>query len=401
MRREPGAHQGSDRAGVGAPAEAQGFDQVPQLVRGITAGLLMLGQARAPSRSWSGSPRALGHVDAPEAGALAAPRLDRLADAIVSVEYYMETLQAGRRDPGGCSTTPRLSVDGARTRARPGRSSACGPARVDSETAASGPPPRHRLASTTAVAGRRAARCAGRDGCRPSPPALAIEPRSGTVALFIEEARENVATPRRAVPAVGAGPTDAEALRDLRRAFHTLEGQRPHGRRAARRRVRVGGREPAEPRDQPDPRALAGHRGRWCGEAVTRAAAARRRARARDHGASTHRGLRARRCAGGGSALCRSPKARCRRGCSPRARPQPEQRRERRRRRWTRAARHLPQGDRRPRRASVRDFIERCGSGAGAVCGDRGALSRLPHAERDLEDGWGAAGHQGAEPMEH
>ncbi len=25
--------------------------------------------------------------------------LDRLADAIVSVEYYMETLQAGRTDP--------------------------------------------------------------------------------------------------------------------------------------------------------------------------------------------------------------------------------------------------------------------------------------------------------------
>ena len=35
----------------------------------------------------------------PGAPALPAGFLDRLADAIVSVEYYMETLQAGRSDP--------------------------------------------------------------------------------------------------------------------------------------------------------------------------------------------------------------------------------------------------------------------------------------------------------------
>ena len=28
-----------------------------------------------------------------------AARLDRLADAMVSIEYYMETLEAGRTDP--------------------------------------------------------------------------------------------------------------------------------------------------------------------------------------------------------------------------------------------------------------------------------------------------------------
>jgi chemosensory pili system protein ChpA (sensor histidine kinase/response regulator) len=65
-------------------------------MRGITAGLLMLGKTRAVGdrRGHQRLPRA-----SMQAGrlALAAQRLDRLADAIVSVEYYMETLQAGSR----------------------------------------------------------------------------------------------------------------------------------------------------------------------------------------------------------------------------------------------------------------------------------------------------------------
>ena len=35
----------------------------------------------------------------PGGSRLAPQALDRLADAIVSIEYYMETLQAGRADP--------------------------------------------------------------------------------------------------------------------------------------------------------------------------------------------------------------------------------------------------------------------------------------------------------------
>ncbi|MGB5104527.1 MAG: hypothetical protein WBO04_14585, partial [Steroidobacteraceae bacterium] len=82
---------------LGAPAEAQGLDQVPQLVRGITAGLLMLGKQRAVE-VMEGVGRALGSIVRPDSMALAVPRLDRLADAIVAVEYYMEMLQAGRPD---------------------------------------------------------------------------------------------------------------------------------------------------------------------------------------------------------------------------------------------------------------------------------------------------------------
>jgi len=80
-----------------APTESQGLDQVPQLVRGITAGLLMLGKQRAVE-VMEGVGRGLGAVLRPGPEALTTARLERLADAIVAVEYYMEMLQAGRLD---------------------------------------------------------------------------------------------------------------------------------------------------------------------------------------------------------------------------------------------------------------------------------------------------------------
>src|SRR5688572_23654012 len=75
-----------------------GPDAAPALARGITAGLLLLGRNRAMEVM-----RRIGdHV-----AALLGPGIlsrndeyiDRLADAIVGIEYYMETLQAGRGDP--------------------------------------------------------------------------------------------------------------------------------------------------------------------------------------------------------------------------------------------------------------------------------------------------------------
>src|SRR5580698_5357287 len=76
----------------------QGLDNVPQLLRGITAGLLMLGKVRAVELmdAVGGEVRKLIEPGAPAPDAL---RLERVADAIVSIEYYMETLQNGRADP--------------------------------------------------------------------------------------------------------------------------------------------------------------------------------------------------------------------------------------------------------------------------------------------------------------
>src|SRR5271166_3120584 len=76
----------------------QGLDNVPQLLRGITAGLLMLGKGRAVELmdAIGAEVRKLIEPGAPAPDSL---RLERVADAIVSIEYYMETLQNGRNDP--------------------------------------------------------------------------------------------------------------------------------------------------------------------------------------------------------------------------------------------------------------------------------------------------------------
>src|SRR3979490_294749 len=76
----------------------QGLDNVPQLLRGITAGLLMLGKSGAVELmdAIGAQVRKLIEPGAPTPDAI---RLERVADAIVSIEYYMETLQSGRNDP--------------------------------------------------------------------------------------------------------------------------------------------------------------------------------------------------------------------------------------------------------------------------------------------------------------
>ena len=73
------------------------LDQVKPQLRGIMAGLLMLNKTKAV--------KVVERVGAVIATRLAAgttlkpEHLERLADAIVSVEYYMETVSAGRSDP--------------------------------------------------------------------------------------------------------------------------------------------------------------------------------------------------------------------------------------------------------------------------------------------------------------
>ena len=71
---------------------------MPQLLRGITAGLLMLGKGRAVELMDAIGTQVRKLIE-PGAPAPDAIRLERVADAIVSIEYYMETLQNGRTDP--------------------------------------------------------------------------------------------------------------------------------------------------------------------------------------------------------------------------------------------------------------------------------------------------------------
>src|ERR1700761_5828056 len=83
---------------VGGTLDAAGLDSWHELMRGMKAGLLMLGKTRAVEVIEAITTQ-LKRVMHPGGRALPVGFMDRLADAIVSVEYYMETLQAGRSDP--------------------------------------------------------------------------------------------------------------------------------------------------------------------------------------------------------------------------------------------------------------------------------------------------------------
>jgi chemosensory pili system protein ChpA (sensor histidine kinase/response regulator) len=195
---------------------AQGLDNVPQLLRGITAGLLMLGKVRAVELmdAVGAEVRKLVEPGAPAPDAL---RLERVADAIVSIEYYMETLQNGRADPWymldnaemcmkalaeeGPSRVPNVEMptgDAAKT------------VRIDPEvTVAIEPPVDVQIATQPIVAVA-------------APPAQSVDPEF--VELFIEEAKEEIASIQRCFPLWDQNPMDLESLGVLRRSFHTLKG---------------------------------------------------------------------------------------------------------------------------------------------------------------------------------
>jgi chemosensory pili system protein ChpA (sensor histidine kinase/response regulator) len=196
---------------VGGTLDAAGFDAWQDLMRGIQYGLGMLGKTRAEqclTRITAHLKRIMQTSGGP--AAMVGLGLDRLADAIVSVEYYMETLQAGRSDPW-------YMLDNAETAL----------AAVEAQ-----PLP---------VAGAQAKQGTGTDVLErlPEPPKQPAAPRpipqqSGPlaansddpelIAVFLEEAREEAEKISKALPAWDQDPTLDDALVTARRAFHTLKG---------------------------------------------------------------------------------------------------------------------------------------------------------------------------------
>ena len=219
---------------VERPKEAQALDQVPQLIRGITAGLLMLGKSRAVEVT-EGISRALARY-APAPGTVIPPeRMERLADAIVAVEYYMETLQAGRSDPW-------YMLDNAEV---------CLKVLADMSTGATGvmpvldvgepqqtvaielsPQSSHDVERTEVLPGA-AARAAEKARLETTATQTALPPVLAPSAdkndpefleLFIEEARDEITKLQKMFPLWEENPQDAEALTNVRRSFHTLKG---------------------------------------------------------------------------------------------------------------------------------------------------------------------------------
>jgi chemosensory pili system protein ChpA (sensor histidine kinase/response regulator) len=216
---------------VGGTLDAAGLDSWQDLIRGLKAALLILGKTRAVEVIEAITTQ-LKRVMRPGAPALPAGFLDRLADAIVSVEYYMETLQSGRSDPW-------YMLDNAQTcvQALEQLPSLAVPTVPPLEPSAfaktvqipAGFPPDATHVVDAAFTGTDA------DASAQAPPvltpsstarlaALAENADPELVALFIEEAREELAKIERAFPVWDQNPLEREVLVTVRRSFHTLKG---------------------------------------------------------------------------------------------------------------------------------------------------------------------------------
>jgi len=206
---------------VGGVLDAAGLDSWQDLMRGLKAALLMLGKTRA-AEVIDEITAQLKRVMQPGGGGLPPGFVDRLADAIVSVEYYMETLQAGRSDPWymldnahacletlaaeatpSVPTVPPLDPSAfARTLALP-QAATGGAEQLDTTDVGVTPP-------TLAP--------------RAAPVALAEAADPELVSLFIEEAREELTKIQKHFPAWEQNPLEQDGLVTMRRSFHTLKG---------------------------------------------------------------------------------------------------------------------------------------------------------------------------------
>ena len=211
---------------VSGTLDAAGFDNWPELMRGINAGLLMLGKSRAVEIIEEITTH-LKRVMQPGGTTLAPDYLDRLADAIVSLEYYIETLQAGRSDPWYMLDNARVCLDALKR--APER---VAPPTVTAATTGSyaktllidrSPPP----GETTDIR---------RLELPPTPPPLLAAaagaaslhdetiPDPDLIQLFVEEAKEELAKIERQFPIWDHSPLEIDALLVVRRSFHTLKG---------------------------------------------------------------------------------------------------------------------------------------------------------------------------------
>ncbi len=192
---------------VDHPADTRPLDQVKPQLRGITAGLLMLNKTKAVAVV-----ERVGTVIATRlaVGTKLKPEyLERLADAIVSVEYYMETVSAGRSDPWYMLDNADRCLDLLESLpvAKP-TVAPVPPATAKPPPAAAPPPPVKAPAA-------------------PPPSVMQVEQdRSDPelVEVFIEEAKEEIANIRRNLPLWANDRANSEALIAARRSFHTLKG---------------------------------------------------------------------------------------------------------------------------------------------------------------------------------
>ena len=192
------------------PSAVRVLDTIPAQLRGITAGLLMLNKTRAVRVV-----ERVGQVIATRFSgggqALKQSHLERLADAIVSVEYYMETLSIGRGDPWYMLDNAQRCLD-LLDRLQGGAT----PAEASGAEADRAP--------DQIVPTRAAPEPA--DPAKPTSVMELDEERSEPelVEIFIEEAKEELGNINRYLPVWAENHAQTDALIAIRRSFHTLKG---------------------------------------------------------------------------------------------------------------------------------------------------------------------------------
>ncbi|MEM8816225.1 MAG: Hpt domain-containing protein [Pseudomonadota bacterium] len=203
---------------LSSQAPSQGLDAIPSLVRGMKAGLLMLNKTRAMEVVDRIGELITVMLKGGGATRLTQKETDRLADAIVSIEYYMETVKAGRSEPWymldnaeACLTVLRDVVD-----------------RLKQEQPASAVEQTMRIAAADGVAKLAEEEAEAQQSTAVIPlPVVAVDAEHldpELLELFIEEAKEEVASIKRNLPAWIDSPDDMETLITVRRSFHTLKG---------------------------------------------------------------------------------------------------------------------------------------------------------------------------------
>ncbi len=229
---------------VGGTLDSAALDHWPELMRGIKAGMLMLGRGRAATVI-DGITNLLRRVMQAGGPRVPAQFLDRLADAVVSLEYYMETLQAGRTEPGYMLDNAQSCIDAllrepqaAVPTVAAASSKDLGTARMpalnpnavlDDQAAIS----THVLYESRPGTGRLPPGADTEPSLQVSrPPLLPAQPIAADsisvdpelLEIFIEEAREEGTKIASQFPLWERNAGDESAMRAMRRSFHTLKG---------------------------------------------------------------------------------------------------------------------------------------------------------------------------------
>jgi chemosensory pili system protein ChpA (sensor histidine kinase/response regulator) len=226
---------------LGNSDETKSLDAIPGQFRGINAALLMLNRTRAVSVV-ERIARLFREGDLNQVYEWPSVLLDRLADAIVSVEYYLETVRAGRADPFYMLDNADRCLDmlgqtreelNMAVRADAMLQSVEGTVVLEREGD-------ELEASTSVESGQEQPPQAPVELPVPQPPLLPVSrpeaagldelrtvegrPDPEIMELFIEEAKEEAQVIREQLPAVESNFLDSDAIARMRRAFHTLKG---------------------------------------------------------------------------------------------------------------------------------------------------------------------------------